>query len=203
MKKLLFAVSALAALSLLAPSAGFAQAYNQMGIYLDEEATTVNTTLETGLLDVYLVATMPYSHTADAPVTVIKGFECAIIIAGTATYLDAANTYPVPGLNVGNDRNMHYGFSAGAAVSGTSMVLCELHILKASAGTLTFHVAPADPASVDGMMAIIDFTTAPQTLVGMNPASGSFDDPVFAVNVDPGIVATEATTFDNIKAMYR
>jgi len=56
MKKLLFAVSALAALSLLAPSTGFAQATNTLGIYLDE-AGTLNSGPVTPFTatDIYLV----------------------------------------------------------------------------------------------------------------------------------------------------
>ena len=40
-----------------------------------------------------------------------------------------------------------------------------------------------------------------QILVYMNPASGNFVDPIFAFNAE--LVATEATTWSEVKALYR
>jgi hypothetical protein len=63
MKKLLFAVSALAALSLLAPSTGLAQAQNVLGLYADEAATTNNIEGATPFSqhNIYMVIENPYN----------------------------------------------------------------------------------------------------------------------------------------------
>jgi len=57
MKKLLFVASALAALSLLTPSSGFAQHVygNQIGVYFDMDATVTDFQTSGAQFDTYLI----------------------------------------------------------------------------------------------------------------------------------------------------
>jgi hypothetical protein len=207
MKKLIYVLSALAALSLVAPSAGFAQAYNQIGVYLDDEATVYNHTMAgTGQLELKVIVTHAYNQNtvpAGVPVTQIAGFEAGLLFEGTAGIFRAAVTYPTSAVNVGNDNNLLVGYDTPLLVSGDATLLCSLPLFTTSVGTMTVKMTPASPASIAGLMAIADKTVDPQELVPMYPSSGDFDMPVFALNIEGGIVDTEDTSFDNIKAMYR
>lgn len=202
MKKLLFAVSALAALSLLAPSAGFAQYDNHMGIYTAEmEVNQETTNLVTNT--VYFVITNPYNVEEGHDVEWIHGYEGSVVIDGSALVLDVR--WPVQAINVGSNTNHVVGFgSTDVHVVDGAATVAEMDIIymDAGLGPVTITLGPADPTSVPGMMAFLDGDgTVNGGLVSMMTSSGDWANPVFGFNA--AVVATDNSSFDNIKAMYR
>jgi hypothetical protein len=201
MKKLLFAVSALAALSLLAPSSGLAQPYyNQLGLYLDEAGTI------TGAQDavanqqflVHVIISNPRNLETGTDLTSIKAVEWGVVPPSNVFIL--ALNFPSEVLNVGTMTNaiVGYGLNPVPVTSGIA-VLATYQILFLGVAE-TFYLTPTTPASIPGLMAIVDVT---DTLIGVYPASGSFDNPVFGINNGANPVATDMKTMDAVKALYR
>ena len=206
MKKLLFAVSALAALSLLAPSTGLAQFNNHLGLYADEAATSVNLTEVAAFstVPVYVVVTNPYNTNLDQPVSGIKAVEFQVVPPANVTVLGI--TFTNTAVNVGTSINVIAGFGTPVDVSGGMAVVATYSILYMdAAGTAPapFHLAPAEPASISDMLAIQD--AADELLYGLYPSSSTYDNPVFGINTigDDVVVATDEVTFDSVKALYR
>jgi len=201
MKKLLFAVTALAALSLLAPSTGFADgSYNQIGFYTDEAMTSVNAVADApyATVPVYVVLTNPHNGTdrlAD-----IGGYEFGYVAGADLTVLSM--TFSSDGIDVGAAGNHIVGLGAPLVVGDDfSVLLGTMSVLYGvtDGSAREFHLAVTDPASIPGTMAIIWGPSG--TLQAVYPSSGSYDDPVFSINGD--VVATENIHMDEIKAMYR
>ncbi len=203
MKKLVFVVAALAALSLLAPSSGFAQtAHNQIGLYFDTDYTINNAdgVAAFGQATAYLVVTNPYDYTLDQPVASIGGYELGLTYPSTALVLGL--TFNGNGLNVGDNEDQIVGFGTGVQVIDNACLLATMTLLLNDplAQPANIMARPTEPASIPGHLAFLHYG-AEQPLIEAYPASGSFDDPIFSIN--GAAVATEATSFENIKAMYR
>lgn len=218
MKKLLMAVAALAALSLLVPSAGFADNdTNQFGIYVDEDlsASHVLNVAPFSSLDVYVILTNPteYIDGHDPfPIQLVGGFEFDLIIEGT----NPAVPNPVvitgldfgEGINIGTNTTLYVGFNGWRHVVDGVMLLCKYTLLyvDGTGGGVTFKLNPPPHTSYDGFLAYagigepIQGEPNERVLPG-HPASGSFDEPVFGINVE--VTETQKTTMENIKAMYR
>ncbi|PID78761.1 hypothetical protein CSA17_06085 [bacterium DOLJORAL78_65_58] len=207
MKKLIFAMAALAALSLLAPAAGFAQldltARNQIGIYTDADCTSASVDLTSvGMLDAYIVVTNPYSNERDEPVSALTGYELGLTIPGdNAGFLQILSmNIAVPGLNIGNSTNHLVGFGSPALVVDNKLHVSTLSLFYSGSGQdVAIHMTTATPASIEGVMCLLEAVT--EDLIPVYPSSGSFENPVFAINAS--VTATDVTSFDNIKAMYR
>ena len=200
MKKLLFAVSALAALSLLAPSTGLAQATNIMSIYADEAASANSVdSAPFSTIDVYLVITNPYNHDEARPIDAIAGVEFAVPTPTNATILGF--NWPVDVVDVGTGINHIVGFGQNVAVSGGMATLCSIQFIYTSATSAPayFTLAPATPASAEGFMAVLDAGDE-GNIIEVLPPYENFDFNVFAVN---DAVATESSTMDAVKALYR
>lgn len=206
MKKLFFAVSALAALSLLAPSTGFAQVtYTPSHLGLYTEAMEVNAALpQFQQMVVNLVITTPYNGEESRDVAWVGGYECGIVLNGSG--LLTTVTWPTAtALNVGTADNQIVAFGPNPiqVVDGAA-VLANFNFLNTGDGPLTITLIPAEPTSVPGMMAFLDDEgTVNGGLLPLMTSAGDFANPVFGFNADPQIVATDASSFDNIKAMYR
>lgn len=206
MKKLLFAVSALAALSLLAPSTGFA-ATNHMSLFADTHGTMneVAGAAPYSQMPVYLIVMDPYNDDPfnpdvdPGPVAFLGGVEFAIPAPTNAVILSYA--WPVDVTDVGTGENHIVGFGAPVAVNDGIAVVATLTVLYSSAtgDPAFFTLAPADPVSIEGYMACLDSGDEGK-IIGLLPRYDSFDYHVFSIN---GSVATEPTTMDGVKALYR
>jgi len=199
MKKLLFAVTALAALSLLAPSTGFAQgAHNQLGIYTDDAMTA--TDLAAGLYTqpvVYMVLSNPYSE-AMAPIPSVGGIEFKIVFDdGLLTEMGLEWTSDSV-IDIGNNGSHIAGVGTPLPVVDGVLTNATITYLIMSADPATLHLAPADPASIADVMVLLD---GDEVLSPLWPSSGDFADPVFAFNGTA--VATDNVQLDEIKALYR
>jgi hypothetical protein len=204
MKKLLFAVTALAALSLLAPSTGFAQgAYNQLGVYTDEHmADTTYPATPYENVSVYVVLSMPYDHGHEADISAIGGVEFRFVVDGGN--MDLATAWANPQVtDVGNSANGHAaGFGNPSVVVDGHVLICTKSVLVTNVtGTYLYLTPIADGASIEGAMAFLNSDFLADPLTAMYPSSGATEEPVFGFNT--GVTATDDASMDQIKAMYR
>ena len=207
MKKLLFAVSALAALSLLAPSSGFAQHvyFNQVGLYMDANGFGATGTNDVGTpVNVFLVLTKPAMGETVFPG--VKAFECQLNFSPVGNIFKLGDALAAEGLNIGDVDNiaMGYleyivGFSDVVALQpDESIALITFTFMNLNAGEVDITLGPPSTASIPGQMA---FLPPDPPLVAMYPSSGATDAAVFKFN---GMaVAVENETFGAVKALYR
>ena len=111
MKKLLFVMSVLSSLALLAPNPGFAEPThpNEIGLY-----TTPNGYGETGTnivgvpVDVFLVLTKP--EVENDPFPGVLGFDCQLNFNPVGLMFLLSLTLGGEGLNIGDDYNVSSGW---------------------------------------------------------------------------------------------
>ncbi len=203
MKKLSNVFWGLMALTLLIPAVGMAQWQNELGIYTEDMAS--NTTSGMAATNtVYFVITNPYNVDEGRPVEWIHGYECGIEMEGEGIVL--AVRWPVDSINVGTMTNhvVAYG-QTDVQVIDQAAVVAEMDIfyIDGAGGPLTLTLKPVVPPSIPGQMAYLDRDDPGDGLIPLMTVSGDWNSPVFAINADPEIVATDQSSFDNIKAMYR
>ncbi len=201
MKKLLFAVTALAALSLLAPSTGFA-AYNQLGCYTDDDMAAASVTAAANSQnDVYVVLSNPYNHDTDTDILAIGGIEFKFVLGGASAMLlgNPAWTHDSV-IDIGTDDSHIAGFGTPLLVGdGGFVTVCVQNVMVFDASSAAYlYLAPALPASIPGVMVLLD---SDEGLHSIYPSSGDFANPVFALNGT--VTATDHVRMDQIKAMYR
>lgn len=205
MKKLLFVASALAALSLLAPNAGFAAgAHNQLGMYTDMDAgdfTGTSVTAGSGTQVVaYLVLTNCYDEVADAPVNSILAFECSVIVPSNL-FMGTTSLAPT-GVNLVTPPLYSVGFVEAPTATGpnNAMLLATFTFFTTSSDPAEIFLGLMDPPSIPGTMAIADAADV-GNLISIYPSSGDFANPVFGIN--SGVIATENESWGGVKALFR
>lgn len=216
MRKLIFVMSALAALSMLAPSAGFAQFdyQNMVGLYADATDLTDHTgTSAGGLMSLYLVVTNPYlNYDNDAgtvfegtvPVENINGFEATVTVP--AGMFAVGVTFPPGGTNFATAPNLQVGYNGPNLVEDGVCVLAEISIVAGATADSHFYLNPlAIGSSIPGHMVVVANTggTEQARTVGY-PVSGDYANEVFTLNpTGGGPVATETQSWGNVKSLYR
>ena len=213
MKKLLFAVSALAALSLLAPSTGFAQHVyaNNIGLFMDEDGFEATGTSTIGApVNVYLVLILPSdSEAGDTPFPSINAFECTLTFTPQPNndLFALAMTPPPDSIDVGQSKNINSGkldFVVGIAdtnpviVTNGSALLVSFTFLNNNIGGFEVTIGPPDGSSLPGQMG---FQGVEGQILPMYPASGDGADPIFLFGGNA--VSVEEESFGSIKAMFR
>jgi hypothetical protein len=214
MKKLLFAVSALAALALLAPSTGFAQVHvysNQLGLY-----TTADGHGSTGVADigaatfVYLVLTKPTDvENGEAAYPSVNAFECTLafdpVPNNNLFMLNAA--LPPNNVDVGLRKNINEGFldyvvgidvNNPVIVADEAATLITFTFMNMSPAGFTVKLTPTEKPAIAGEMA---YQGVQGELRIMYPSSGDHGNPVFQFG-DP-VVAVENESFGSVKALFR
>ena len=203
MQKLFFAMSALAALSLLAPSSGVAQDYNQIGIYTTPTPTLITADAEwngamPGQLTCYLVCTNPFNdNTTQAPIVQLGGYE--LYITAPAGFQIIAELPP----NTFNLRNPPDFYVSGAidVVDGAALLATlTIGTFSGSEGLLYLEINPQP--SLPDVMAITDAGDN-FVLVAAYPASGDLLNPIFSINMDGNVVPTEDASWSDVKALYQ
>jgi len=194
MKKLVFAIALVA---LAVSGSAFAQDeiwQNNMGVYFDAEGTvTMNNDGVPGLMHVYLVLSNLTSPTVD-------GFECKITSQGGLLVAYDSKTFPLDTIDVGTRYGeIIAGFGQPLPVADGKAVVMEFDIVVTDAAVpgelfidpLYFPSVPGAPAYLfDGEVIPVHNSTAP----GL---------PVLVTNGTEEPVATESTSFDNLKSLYR
>lgn len=91
-------------------------------------------------------------------------------------------SWPVPVVDVGTGENHIVGFGNPVYATGDAVLLATInYIYTSSTGEVVdFFLAPAQPASIPGTMAYLDFNTS--AIIPMNPISGDYDLPVARLN---------------------
>jgi len=206
MKKLLFAVSALAALSLLAPSTGFAHDYdNQLGLYMTADANGLTGTSDVGVpVTVFLVLTRPAKEDGTAW-SGITAFDCQLNFEPIGNMFKIGDALNGDGFNIGDAGHIELGFleyivglSAQIEVVDGACLLTTLQFINNNVGEVNVTLSPASVPSIDGALG---FVTPDQTLQEMFPSSGNAANPVFTFG---GIaVPVEGASFGAVKALYR
>jgi hypothetical protein len=172
-----------AAVLLQRPAPGRAAETNTLGIFYDREATIDEISIGANSQHVlYLVLMNPvndaYGGSSIRDVRQVSGFECGID-PPTGDFLLGVE-FPLAAVNVGSPSNLIVGF-AGAVPVGSSRaaMLATLRVLSFGDNREGYQLALASPPSIPGMMAYVDAEDTGDDLVGMMPASGAFDRPVF------------------------
>ena len=201
MKKLLFVASALAALSLLAPSSGFAQADNQVGVYFDMEGTVTGfTPIAFEAFDCYVLMFQPVDDDG-FPVTEIEAFEFMVTFQNGAGVIKNNETLPPGAINVGNSSSPAAGleYAVGLAspieiVDGlVQLVALSLIVLSVEENFIYMNNSPLGNMYYQN--------AGDGQLVNFYPTSGDSADPVAAI--DGTVTPVEASTWGGVKSLYR
>lgn len=210
MKKLLFAVSALAALSLLAPSTGFAQHVydNQVGMFTTNDGMGATGTSAISLpVDVYLVLIRPVNTATGLPYNTINAFECMLNFDPNplGNLFKLADAFPPTSLNVGDNSDLNQGFLEYIVGIGTdwpvtdqSVWLISFQFMALNATKTDVTLTATTKPNTPGEMA---YQSVSGDLRRMYNASGTEGGVVFAFNGGP--VAVENESFGSLKALYR
>lgn len=214
MKKLLFAVCALAAISLLAPDAGYAQWENRIGMYTTADAAAAY--LESPTLfvpvDIHFVVSNP-EFADGSPFPNINAFEFMVVAnPASGSWIRLGESLPPNAFDLAPDDvvNGTFQYSVGWPVEGPLPIVNGMvkvmtwSVMFTAATPVRFTMSPITwaPQSVPGMLAVNHTDgTGTATLAGCMPASGAFDVPVFAAF--DTTIPVESETFGGVKALFR
>lgn len=213
MKKLLFALCALAAFALLTPSAGFAQWENRIGIYSTSAlaATSLNPSpANDAVFSLYFVLTNPTVN--GSPVVSCKGWEYRVTIVGAAGGLERyTDVLPAGAQNFGNASDPYdSSYALGLATPLPVTIVNDLgrvvlhrwsmHMVD-NAAPYYFYLSPASPASFPGRLAYLNGTGGAQ--IAASGSQGNYADPVFVIGGQTVPVATQSESFGAVKALFR
>jgi len=205
MKKLLFALCALAAIALLTPSAGFATWQNRIGIYNTVTATATRVDpAPMAIFYVYFVLTSPIDA-AGAPAAFIKGYEFAVTVTGPADGLLKMTDIGLPtgiDLGVSDDYfNATYFVGLGTPQPVTNnMIVLQTWKMKYldNSAPYYFYLAPFPIPSFPGDLATLD---GAGVMVRAKGSADLYTTAVFAIGADT--VPNESATFGSVKALFR
>lgn len=201
MKKLLFVASALAALSLLTPSFGYAQADNQVGVYFDLGATETSFTPVAFVeFNIHLLLTQPVDNDS-APVTEVEAYEVTIEFSNGAALIKSSETLPPNALNLGD---------ANSPAAGLNYIVGLAVPVPVENGITWLATIGLTPLNVDeNFISLVNSPlgnmyyqeVATKTLVNFYPSSGNSADPVAAISGT--VTPVESSTWGGVKSLYR
>ena len=210
MKKLLLAMSALAALSLLAPASGVAQPYyNQIGIYTTEDADPASAayTGAPGSITAYVVIQNPRNYNFGAPgsgveqdISVIGGFEFRLSVPANVFLLGAV--LPPSTTNFATSPEFLCGTNLPVTNGLATCLTLSLGAFEEIPSDIFLVPLVDAPQSVSGELAITDYNDDFR-LNPAYPASGSYEARVFALWPTSPVVPTEDTAWGDVKSLYR
>ena len=204
MRKMLFALAALAALALLTPDTGVAQGdANQIGIYTTQTPDFSNITdADTrvngaGSHTAYVICSYPHNDNTDTDITSLGGFEFQLdwgsLFVTPTLHPSATNFMSAPDFYCG----------ANVPVANGMAVLVTLSIGSFTEDPVDFFIMPVSDSaaqSIPGAIAITDFDDN-YSISRAYPASGDFANPIFGFNTS--VVPNEDATWSDVKNLYR
>jgi len=210
MKKLLFAVSALAALALLAPSTGFAQHVhpNQVGLWEFSDGTGANGTFVVGdPVVVFLVLLKPEKD--GIPYDTINAFECQLNFNPAGNLFKLGEVFPPQAINVGDIGNIGMGYleyivglGADYPVTSESVDLLAINFMHTAPGQIEVSLSPTSAPSIDGQMAYQSVEGDLRIMYSAGGEDGNPDDiPVWIFDGNATPIQTES--FGSVKALFR
>ena len=210
MKKLLLAMSALAALSLLVPSTGVAQPYyNQIGIYTTQDANPDNASYNgaPGSITAYVVIINPRNYNLGEPgsgieqdISVVGGFEFQIILPGGVFLLGAV----LPPMTANfHTETANYLCGTNLPVTNGVATCLTLNLGAFTQVENYLYLAPVNQVpSIPGSLALTDYNDAFR-LNPAHPASGDYAAPVFGLWPLSTVVPTEDASWGDLKSLFR
>ena len=184
-------------LSLMVASSAFAVIDadpDMLGIYFDE-AADVSCTSATPYATVvtYVIMTNPSNAT-------IGGFEFGYDVDGAAQVL--STVFPPNALDVGSAANHIVGLGAPLETTEAT-ILATISVLNmdAAMGPIYFSLHGSNPSSIDPMLPTILFGQGNLMTLGTSTLPGTFSAVINGICED--VVATEETSFDALKSLYR
>ena len=195
MKKLVLMLMA----SLLVASSAFAVVDpdpNMLGIYFDETADTncMNDVGPYAQVPTYVILTNPSFD-------YLYGFEMGYMVDGNATILSSVFANP-QALNVGEGANFIVGFGAPTpCTEATLLVTMNVMNMNVEPTPIKFNLSASNPSSNDLGLPTLLLADGALMPVGYSTVDGSNVAVINGVCED--VVATDASTFDAIKSMYR
>jgi hypothetical protein len=212
MKKLLTVALALAALSILAPQAGFAQAWNnQLGIYTDPAGDPVTSNYDATPFTqfyAYLVLTDPVNHSfaggvdTARPITQVSGFECKVTMPASELFSVTNEFFPADAIDVGAKPSYAVGFASPVPVVGGTVVLNTWRFMVDDDAQYDIFMDITRFPSLPGVMAILDAEDTDDPLSPVYVSTGDFAVPVFSIN-GTAAVAIESDTWGGVKSLFR
>ncbi|MFH2051886.1 MAG: hypothetical protein ABIK96_05405 [bacterium] len=212
MKKLLLTVSALAALTLLAPTSSFAQPDLEcIGLYFSGGASCTEAD--------FLAHVPAYIVYLNPTISETRGFECGFDITTPTKDVQVFNTnvsvtYPTPATDVGvssaADGTYNYitGYGSPIVISGPAITLATLDIFYLDmATTLEFNlracIPSSDPLGENPVVLRPDFT---EKVIGMHHAEGSPSLVLKPTGTGGGcdvVLPDEDMSFGSVKSLFR
>ena len=204
MKKLFYVVSALAALTLLAPNVGFAQsADNQLGIYGDEAGSLDSQNFVVAAstpFTAYMVLTNPVDN-YDMAVGEVEAFECRVAFSNGAMVFKLAETLPPQAINVGDSSNpaagLEYAVGLGVPtpVVGGAVTLVEFTFMVLAVSQIDVFIEESQGGNLYYQEA------DNKELVDYYPSSSDPAMPVASFNGT--VTPVDEETWGGVKALYR
>ena len=205
MRKMLFALTALAALALLAPNSGVAQgADNQFGIYTTQtpdldNITDADTSLNgSGQFTAYVVCTNPVNTDDAHTILNLGGFEFQIVFDSalfvTPTLAPTATNFMSP---------PDFFCGSNIPVVNGMCVVITLTIGSFTADPSSFFLVPVSDVPAQSIPNGLALTDADDnfSIAQAYPSSGDFADAVFGFNTT--VVPNEDATWSDLKSLFR
>jgi len=203
MKKVLFALTALAALALMAPNSVVAANNNHIGIYATETPdindleASATLELSEGQFTIYVLVTMPYNDNTGMAMENLGGFEFRIEwpadwFVTPTLHASATNFLSAPDFFCG----------ANAPVVNNMVTVVSLACGTFDFSPTLFHITPiSDPSqqTIPGSIAVTDADDN-FSISEAFPASGDFANPVFGFNMT--VVSNEDKAWGGVKALF-
>jgi len=206
MKKLLFVLSAFAALSLLAQDTDFALAAdNQIGVYSEAAAGPGTQNFTVGASEqfqAYAVLTSPV-NALDEAVPDVEAAEFMITFSNGGNVFKLAEILPTGAINVGDSTNpalgldYTYGSPTPVPVVGGAVTLVEFTFLLLTADENLVYVVESRKGNIQYQQG-----GAGTTRIQAYPSSGDTAAPVASFN-GTGVTPVEAQSWGGLKALYR
>ena len=193
MKKLVFV---LALVAMAFGGSVFAQEgyENNMGVYFDADGiSAINNDGVVGLKHVYVVLTQ-LTHAT------VEGFEAKITASGGMLISYDSMTFPVDAIDVGTRfGEVISGFGSPLLVADNKAMVMDFDIIVTDASIPgMLFIDPVYFPSVSGAPA---FLAGGEVIAANNSTAPGL--PVLVTNSTEEPVATDATSFDNLKSLYR
>lgn len=174
--------------------AGIDDGTDSFGVYFDVNGNT--NTFAAPIFtpfNVYLLIMNPAGTT--------DGYECTVTPTG-APYFILSTTLPAGALDIDSAAN---GFAVGAASplspnAGGALVACTWQFMVQAPTPLEFRIGPATFPSMPGGLPVV---TGNGILRRCGISSGSTSAPVAYVNGTNQPIATEVSSFGNVKSLFR
>jgi len=195
MKKLLVVLSIL---TIAFAGSAFAQDapwQNNVGVYLADGSHNVDVAAGT-TLDLHLIIS---NLSADS----VAGFELKLTAYGPLFIIGGTEVYPTQMINVGSRPGEYIvGYDSPMPANGSFEVMSFSAIVTDAAVPAGLLI---DSVYFPSLPGVPNFLVNGGTgeLVELRQSTGGADDPVFVVNTQDVPVATETTSFDNLKSLYR